>query len=159
VPQRGARLWDWAAKAYAADGVEAACLELQDGYDQNIPYLLWAAWAAVEGRRLDGEALEAGADCARAWDAAATGALRALRRTLKKPIPDMDDAGREAVRAQVKAAELEAERRLLDQLETLAPAGTEAPLPLLTALVEAARAWSKTVPRAQLQTLTAKLSA
>ena len=37
-------------------------------------------------------------------------------------MPDLDDAAREAVRAQVKAVELEAERRLLAALEALAPA-------------------------------------
>ncbi|HRJ63367.1 MAG TPA: DUF2390 domain-containing protein, partial [Brevundimonas sp.] len=29
-------LWDWALKAYAADGVADACLELQDAAGQNV---------------------------------------------------------------------------------------------------------------------------
>lgn len=152
------RLWEWAVKAYARPEVEETCLELQDGFDQNIPYLLWAAWAASEGRRLDAETLEAGADASRAWDGAAIEPLRSLRRTLKKPIPDLEDDGREAVRAQVKAAELEAERRLLEQLEALAPRGSGAPGPVSGGLIEAARAWSRTVPRAVLEQLAAKLS-
>lgn len=152
------RLWEWAVRAYARPGVEAACLDLQDGWDQNIPYLLWAAWAASEGKKLGAEALEEACDCARAWEESAISQLRALRRSLKKPIPDLEDMAREAVRAQVKAAELEAERRLLEQLETLAPEGAAAKLAPAAQLVEAARAWSRTVPRAQLETLAAELS-
>lgn len=152
------RLWDWAVAAYAREGVEAACLGLQDGYDQNIPYLLWAAWAAATGRALDTKTLEAGAETAKVWDGAAIEPLRAIRRRLKKPIPDMGDAARESLRAQVKAAELSAERLLLEDLETLAPEGKTQALPLATALVAAAKAWSSVTPRAHLEALAAVLS-
>lgn len=152
-------LWAWAVAAYAKPGAREACLNLQDGHDQNVPYLLWAAWAAETGRKLDAETLEAAVDTARAWDGAAVRPLRALRITLKKPIPDLDDTAREAVREQVKAVELEAERRLLEALEALAPEPNSAPRPMLQALAEAARAFSPIVPRAALDTLAATLSA
>jgi uncharacterized protein (TIGR02444 family) len=152
------RLWDWAVAAYARAGVEQACLDLQDGYDQNVPYLLWAAWAAATGRALDAEALEMGGETARIWNEAAIGPLRVIRRRLKKPLPDMDDEARESLRAQVKTAELSGERLLLEDLETLAPeAGTQA-LALAPALVAAAKAWSNVTPRAQLEALAAALS-
>jgi uncharacterized protein (TIGR02444 family) len=152
------RLWDWAVEAYGRPGAADAALELQDGHDQNVPYLLWAAWAASEGRPLGPDDLEAGADAARAWDAAAVRPLRAVRRQLKKPIPDLDDEAREAVRDQVKAAELYAERRLLEQLETLAPDPAGPAKPLAPALVEAARAWARVIPRAHLEALAARLA-
>ena len=116
------RLWDWARTAYAVDGVADACLELQDAAGQNVPLLLWAAWCAAEGRAPDEDALEAAGDTARAWQDTAIGPLRAVRRALKPRAPDLDDGDREAVRAQVKAVELEAERCLLAALEALAPA-------------------------------------
>jgi uncharacterized protein (TIGR02444 family) len=152
------RLWDWAKTAYARDGVEEACLDLQDGYDQNIPYLLWAAWAATMGCPLDAEALEMGAETAGVWESVAVEPLRIVRRRLKKPIPDMGDAARETLREQVKAAELTAERLLLEDLETLAPQGHAEPQPLPAALVAAAKAWSDVTPRAQLQALASALS-
>ncbi|HWE44760.1 MAG TPA: TIGR02444 family protein [Caulobacteraceae bacterium] len=152
------RVWDWASAAYAREGVEAACLDLQDGYDQSIPYLLWAAWAAATGRLLDAEALEFGSETARVWDNAAVEPLRVIRRRLKKPIPDMGDTAREILRVQVKAAELTAERLLLEDLETLAPPQNGQPLPLAQALVAAAKAWSSVTPRAQLETLASALS-
>ena len=151
------RLWDWAAAAYARAGVEEACLGLQDGYDQSVPYLLWAAWAAATGRALDAETLEAGGETARVWENAAVEPLRTIRRRLKKPIPDMGDEAREQLRDQVKTAELSAERLLLEDLETLTPAPDQ-PLPLAPALVAAAKAWSSVTPRGQLEALASLLS-
>ena len=152
-------LWDWAVRAWAADGVNEACLHLQDAAGQNIPLLLWAAWAARTGRRPDADELEAACDIARAWQEAAIAPLRAVRRTLKGPNPDLDNADREAVRVQVRAVELEAERRLLVALEELSPSPLGEPVPLLEALVAAAREWSPMTPRAGLVELAERLPA
>ena len=152
-------LWDWALTAYAAEGVADACLELQDAAGQNVPLLLWAGWCARTGRTPDEDALEAAGDTARAWQDTAIAPLRAVRRALKPRAPDLDDADREAVRAQVKAVELEAERRLLTALETLAPAPSGPPQPPINALVAAARVWSPMPPRAGLVRLADRLPA
>jgi len=152
-------LWDWALTAYAADGVADACLELQDTAGQNVPLLLWAAWCAAEGRTPDEDALEAAGDTARAWQDSAIAPLRAVRRGLKLRAQDLDDTDREAVRAQVKAAELAAERCLLSALEALAPAPTGSPQPPITAMVAAARVWSPMTPRDGLVRLADRLPA
>ena len=152
-------LWNWSLTVWAADGVAEACLELQDSAGQNIPLLLWAAWCAAEGRALDEDALEAAGDTARAWQETAIAPLRAVRRALKPRAPDLDDADREAVRAQVKAVELEAERRLLIALEALAPASSGPARPPLAAMVAAARVWSPMTPRAGLVRLAERLPA
>jgi uncharacterized protein (TIGR02444 family) len=151
------RLWDWAVRAYGAEGVEEACLHLQDAAGQNVPLLLWAAWAARGGREPDADTLEAACDVARAWQEAAIAPLRAVRRTLKGRNSDLDDADREAVRRQVKAVELEAERRLLAALEALSPPAGPAPRPVLEALVAVARQWSPTTPRPGLIQLAERL--
>ena len=153
------RLWDWAVAAYGADGVADACLELQDAAGQNVPLLLWAAWCAAEGRTPDEDALEAAGDTARAWQETAIAPLRAVRRALKPRAPDLDDEAREAVRAQVKAVELEAERRLLTALEALAPAPSTRPQPPIALMAAAARVWSPMVPRALLVQLADRLPA
>ena len=147
------RLWDWALVAYAADGVPEACLALQDHHEQNVPVLLWAAWCAATGRRPDEETREAACDTARAWDTTTVAPLRAIRRILKAPVPDLDDAARIAVRDQIKAVELEAERNLLTALDALAPATTASPRPLIEGLAETARIWSRVVPRPALTRL------
>ena len=153
------RLWDWAVAAYGADGVADACLELQDAAGQNVPLLLWAAWCAAEGHAPDEDALEAAGDTARAWQETAIAPLRAIRRALKPRAPDLDDEAREAVRAQVKAVELEAERRLLTALEALAPAPSTRPQPPIALMAAAARVWSPMVPRALLVQLADRLPA
>jgi uncharacterized protein (TIGR02444 family) len=152
-------LWDWSLKAWAADGVAEACLELQDSAGQNIPLLLWAAWCAAGGRIPDEDALEAAGDTARAWQDTAVAPLRAVRRALKPRAPDLDDEAREAVRAMVKAVELEAERRLLTALEALTPPATGPARPPLDAMVAAARVWSPMTPRAGLVRLAERLPA
>ena len=140
-------LWDWAVAAYGAPGVSQACLALQDDHDQNAPLLLWSAWVAATGRRPDAETLEAACDTARAWDGVVVGPLRAMRRTLKAPVPDIDDGPRETIRNRVKALELEAERHLLEALEALAPEPTGPPRPAIDALAATARVWAPVTPR------------
>ena len=159
MPDTSDTLWDWAVRAYAAPGVSEVCLDLQDTAGQSVCLLLWTAWMAQTGRPVDDDMLEAAVDTARAWHGTAVDPLREVRRHLKRPHPDMSGPDREVVRDLVKAAELMAERRLLEALEALSTdtAGTAtAPLPPLLA---ASRAWSTSVPRAGLTTLAERLSA
>ncbi|MFA4939817.1 TIGR02444 family protein [Brevundimonas sp.] len=141
------RLWDWAVTAYAAPGVGEACLALQDNSEQNVPVLLWSAWVAVTGRKPDAETIEAACDTARAWDSVVVAPLRSVRRTLKAPIPDIDDGPREAVRNRIKALELEAERHLLEALDALAPEPSGPARPAIEALIATARVWASVTPR------------
>lgn len=152
-------LWDWAVAAYAAEGVSETCLSLQDQHEQNTCLLLWAGWNAATGRRPDEDAIEAACDTARAWDTTTISPLRAIRRTLKLPVPDIDGAAREAVRNRIKAVELEAERHLLLALEGLSPAPSGAARPAVDALVETARVWTRIIPRPALIRLAERLPA
>jgi uncharacterized protein (TIGR02444 family) len=152
-------LWAWVLEAYTRPGVADACLELQDAAGQNTPLLLWAAWTASTGRRIDADAREAACDTARVWEDSAVAPLRAVRRTLKVRSVDMNNEDREAVRAQVKAVELEAERRLLLALEALSPVSSGANIAVIDAMAAVARIWATSVPRAGLVKLAAQLSA
>lgn len=152
-------LWDWAVAAYGAPGVADACLTLQDHHEQNVPLLLWSAWIAQTGRRPDEETIEAACDTARAWDGVVTAPLRAVRRTLKAPVPDIDDGPREAVRERIKVLELEAERHLLEALEALTPAAEGPPRPAIDGMAATARVWSRITPRPALVRLAEALPA
>ena len=152
-------LWSWAVAAYDAPGVAEACLGLQDHNEQNVPLLLWAAWIARTGRRPDEETIEAACDAARAYDTVIVSQLRAVRRTLKAPVPDIDHDHREALRQQVKALELDAERRLMLELEGLAPPPSGVPRRAIDGLAETARLWSRVVPRPALTVLADRLPA
>jgi len=152
-------LWDWSLRAWAAPGVENACLDLQDAQGQNIPLLLWAGWCAATGRAPTEDDLEAACDTARVWQDTIVAPLRGVRRALKTRIPDLDEADREAVRDQVKRLELDAERRLLAALEGLSPPSAGPARPVLPALVAVARVWSPVTPRTALGLLADRLPA
>ena len=152
-------LWAWAVAAYGAPGVADACLALQDHHEQNVPLLLWSAWVPETGRRPDEETIEAACDTARAWDGVVTAPLRTVRRTLKAPVPDIDDGPREAVRERIKAIELEAERHLLEALEALAPEPGGSKRAAIDGLVATARVWSSITPRPALIRLAEALPA
>ena len=150
-------LRDWATAAYGREGVEAACLALQDDHGQSIPFLLWAAWAGEEGRALDAEALAAGQALARRWGDGVVQPLRDARRALKPSWPEIADGEREALRGDVKAAELDSEHLLLEALERLAPASAGAGGLVRDALAAAAAVWAPHAPEQALQTLAAAL--
>jgi len=129
-------LWDWTLDAYSRPGTPEATLTLQDAHGQNTSYLLWAVWA--EGP--SAEALAKGAAVARAWDATVLKPIREVRRALKPAFPPVDDGAREALREDVKAAELRAERVLMETLEDLAPARSGG-RPAMESLRAAVAAW------------------
>lgn len=147
-------LWDWALGVYARQNVAEACLHLQDAHGQNVPYLLWAAWAAGEGRSADAKVA---AQLMRRWDVEVGAPLRGVRRALKPARPDIDDGAREDLREAIKAVELKGERVLMESLEALCgPPG--APGDLLEGL-KAAAAASGDPPRVSaLERLAAALS-
>jgi uncharacterized protein (TIGR02444 family) len=145
-------LWDETLEAYGRPGVPEACLTLQDEYGQNTSLLLWAVWAETA----DPAVLAKAADLARRWEVLALAPLRAVRRGLKPAFPGVADAAREDLREDVKAAELRAERVLMESLEALTPGrgGAHA----LAALEAASKAWGKAAPADALAALAAALS-
>jgi uncharacterized protein (TIGR02444 family) len=147
------KLWSWTLAAYAKPQVEPACLDLQDGHRQCVPYLLWAAWAAQEGRVLPASAIRLGASLANRWEQAATAPLRQARRGLKSAFEGVSDPVREQLRAEVKAVELKAEQVVMRALEPIAPEARGAPYPVADALAAACAAWPFPAPESALSRL------
>ncbi|ESQ79966.1 TIGR02444 family protein [Asticcacaulis sp. YBE204] len=152
--------WDWAVKAYAAEGIAGLCLDLQDNHGQNVPLLLFSQWAASVGVALDEETTEAAADISRAWADHVVGPLRAIRRQIKGPIGDIEPDAKHRVREQIKSAELLAEREQMASLAALIlPTGSAAGFQQAqNNLTRVARAWSPVVPRNRLTALSDALS-
>jgi len=148
------RLWQWALEVYARPSVAAACLSLQDGHGQNVPYLLWTAWRAHEGRAADVPVAFA---LVKRWDAEIGAPLRTVRRAIKPTWTQIDDGAREDFRNLVKDVELAGEKVLMESLEALS--GEPGPaLDLLSALLEAARAGGDPPRETALQALVDALS-
>jgi len=144
-------LWEWTLEAYGQPGVPEACLALQDEHGQNTSLLLWAVWAEAGAPALLARAAEA----AHRWEDVALVPLRAVRRALKAPAPPVADDAREALREDVKAAELRAERVLMETLEAMGGRGGGAHA--LAALEAASKAWGKPAPANALAALAAAL--
>ena len=145
-------IWEWVLEAYGRPGVPEACLRLQDEFGQNTNLLLWAVWAEARDPAL----LSEGARVTRAWEAAAVNPLRQSRRALKSALPPVEDAAREALREDVKAAELRAERVLLETLSDMSgesAGGAHA----LEALKAASAVWNRSAPDQELAALAAAL--
>ena len=134
-------LWEWTLEAYGRPGVADATILLQDAHGQNTSLLLWAVWA--EGPAP--EVLARAVAITKAWDAGVLSPTRKVRRDLKPAFPGVDDGARNGLREDVKAAELRAERVLMEALERLSGhhrGGT----PALEALRAASTAWGEPAP-------------
>src|SRR5581483_1333072 len=132
-------------------GVPEATLRLQDEHGQMTSFLLWAVWAETT----DAELLTRAAAIARRWDALALTPIRDVRRALKPPFEGVADGPREGLRDDVKAAELRAERVLMEALEAIAP--SQGGHGALAALQAASAAWGNPAPDAALAELAAAL--
>jgi uncharacterized protein (TIGR02444 family) len=138
------RLWDWAGAAYARPGVEALCLALQDEHGQCVSWLLWALWAAAQGRLIDAAVLADAAAGANDLDSRVVQPIRQRRRRTIQP----------SLRAELKVLELNGEASLLAFLEERSPPPGGPPTDPRIALLAAATAWrADNIPAALLDRL------
>lgn len=114
-------LWDFAVDLYGAPGVAEACLTLQDRHGCDVNLILFAAFMGAERleRLSPADMAEANATV-QSWRTEIVQPLRALRRRLKTGPPPAPREFTDELRSRIKAAELEAERIELLQLEVFA---------------------------------------
>jgi uncharacterized protein (TIGR02444 family) len=151
--------WDFAVATWTRPGVDALCLALQDVHGQSVALLLWGLWTARRGAA-EAPDLAGAVRLARDWEAQILSPLRAVRRRLAGPSWPADGVAAD-LRRQLLAAELTAERALIEALEALAPAaaghGADRPAPESGAarLIALAALWGPPVPAAPLGALAA----
>lgn len=104
-------------RLYSSEGVEPRLIALQDEYNLNITLLLFVAWVNRDGNavtRADINELWCGL---MAWDSDVIKPLRAVRRRMKSR-PDLAfGPTSDALRARVKACEIDGELIMLDELD------------------------------------------
>lgn len=107
-------LWAFSLAVYGGDGVADECLDLQERLSLDVNILLFAAFVgAVETVRLEPNDIAAASAAVADWQSEIVRSLRRARRALKLMRAEADNPlheARAALRAQVKAAELEAEK-------------------------------------------------
>ena len=109
-------LWNYCLNLYARPGVEQACLDLQSR-GMDVCLLLCAAWLETRGVACDESRLGQLSACAGPWQREVVQPLRQLRTQWREAAAHDDVLA--ALRVQVKAFELEAERTLLRRLESV----------------------------------------
>jgi uncharacterized protein (TIGR02444 family) len=116
-------IWDFALAWYKLPGVEADCLIAQDTFGLDVTALIFALYRS----RLD-QGFDAGvaAELARTLSARVVEPLRAARIALKSLPRHVDVVASEALRQNIKAAELDAEKLTLTALLAL-PVLSDAP--------------------------------
>ena len=113
-------LWEYACSVYRQDGVEQSCLDLQDHHQINIPLLLFLCWAGHYHGVLAPDKCLNIHRMAQLWQSTCVKPLRTIRSTMKTTdINPITESTWLAVRKRIKAVELEAERALLETLESM----------------------------------------
>jgi uncharacterized protein (TIGR02444 family) len=129
-------LWDYALELYGSEGVEAACLELQERHGLDVNLLLLCCWLAERGIAADEAALRQIVEMTDVWQEEVVRPLRAVRSRLKArlsaPQPESITAHwpelAAALRQRALALEIDGERleqlRLAELVAGLAPSAT-----------------------------------
>lgn len=112
-------LWEFACETYAHPDVEAACLQLQ-AQGNDVCVLLCCAWLDKRGIAYAAPKLAALQAIAAPWRRGVVEPLRALRLAWRRDAQTDNALG--ALREQIKALELRAEKELLERLEHAASA-------------------------------------
>ncbi|MDC0650024.1 TIGR02444 family protein [Candidatus Puniceispirillum sp.] len=112
------KLWSFALAVYQRDAVAPACLDLQEQCQIDVPLMLCAVFACLQGKAISNEDLTQLHNLAGSWQSDIVQSLRRIRTRLKtgpKPAPN---AVTEDLRNKVKAAELAAEKIQLEMMQT-----------------------------------------
>lgn len=110
-------LWSFANTLYARPGIQDACLRLQE-QGADVCLLLCAAWLQQRAVPYATERLQALEALAGPWQQDVITPLRQVRQSWREAAAH--DNALNALREQVKALELQAERQLLERLEETA---------------------------------------
>ena len=128
--------WDYALELYRGEGVEAACLELQQRHGLDVNVVLFCCWLARRGILADRALYHRVAQATQAWQAEFVQPLRVVRTELKAALAAPEPGSlparwpelAAALRRRVLALEIDGERMeqlLLAELAAdLAPTAT-----------------------------------
>jgi len=112
------KLWSFALTIYQRDAVAPACLDLQEQCQIDVPLMLCAVFACLQGKTISDEDLTQLHNLASPWQSDIVQSLRRIRTQLKTSPKPAPNAVTEDLRNKVKAAELAAEKIQLEMMQT-----------------------------------------
>lgn len=111
-------LWQFALGFYGREGVEEACLALQDSFGADVTLLIACCFTGHHGAMLDEAAVNELSGRFAPWSRCVVSPLREVRRYLKTLKPEEEGGeGASALRQEVKRLELQAEKLQIGTLE------------------------------------------
>ena len=110
-------LWSFALTIYQRDAVAPACLDLQEQCQIDVPLMLCAVFACLQGKDISDEDLAQLHNLASPWQNDIVQSLRRIRTQLKTGPQPAPNAVTEDLRNKIKAAELTAEKIQLEMMQ------------------------------------------
>ena len=117
MPNKPQKFWTFSLELYDAQGVAAACLELQDAYQLDVNLILFCFWHGSAYGKIDQELLQNVLELSIEWRCGVVQPLRSARAWMKlNPNPSKQF---DSLRERIKADELMAEKFQIEQIANL----------------------------------------
>ena len=117
MPNKPQKFWTFSLELYDAEGVAAACLELQDAYQLDVNLILFCFWHGSAYGKIDQELLQNIIKLSIEWRSGVVQPLRSARSWMKlnsNPSEQFD-----SLRERIKADELMAEKFQIERIANL----------------------------------------
>ena len=117
MPNKPQKFWTFSLELYDAEGVAAACLELQDAYQLDVNLILFCFWHGSVYGKIDQELLQNIIKLSIEWRSGVVQPLRSARSWMKlnsNPSEQFD-----SLRERIKADELMAEKFQIERIANL----------------------------------------
>ena len=134
------KLWSFALTIYQRNAVAPACLDLQEHCQIDVPLMLCAVFACLQGKAISDKDLTQLHNLASPWQSDIVQSLRRIRTRLKTGPSPAPNAVTEDLRDKVKSAELAAEKIQLEMMQAwvrqLAAIDRRDALPILPTIID-----------------------
>ena len=114
-------LWDYSLDVYGRDGVDRACLALQDYFCLDVNMVLYCLWAGRQGYQLTENDINSLADVPHGWQVATVMPIRVSRLQINEQYQTASPEQKpnlETLYRDIKQQELDAERMEQDLIQT-----------------------------------------
>ena len=117
MPNKPQKFWTFSLELYDAEGVAAACVELQDAYQLDVNLILFCFWHGSVYGKIDQELLQNIIKLSIEWRSGVVQPLRIARSCMKLNSNPSDQF--DSLRERIKADELMAEKFQIERIANL----------------------------------------